>query len=85
MLRGLKELQHCTMGASDGDIGKIDDVYFDDQGRTVRHLVVETGHWLRGRRVLIPPRAIERIDPTRQRLVTSLRKVLKAASRGSLI
>jgi sporulation protein YlmC with PRC-barrel domain len=73
MLRRVNELRNYTMGASDGDIGKIDDVYFDDQGWTVRHLVVDTGHWLPGRRVLIPPRAIERIDPTTQRLMTNLR------------
>jgi uncharacterized protein YrrD len=72
MLRRVKDLQEYTIGARDGDIGKIDDVYFDDQSWTVRHLVVDTGGWLTGRRVLIPPRAVQDVEPEGQRLVTSL-------------
>jgi hypothetical protein len=71
-LRRVRDLQNYTMGATDGEIGKLDDVYFDDQGWTVRHLVIDTGGWLTGRRVLIPPRAIQRIDHVSLRLVTNL-------------
>ena len=72
MLQRVGELELYTMGAKDGDIGKVDDVYFDDQSWTVRHLVVETGGWLTARSVLIPPRAVQQIDPEAHRLVTEL-------------
>jgi hypothetical protein len=72
MLRRVRDLQSYTMGATDGDIGRVDDLYFDDQGWTVRHLVIDTGGWLTGRRVLIPPRAVQNIDVAGQRLVTNL-------------
>lgn len=74
MLRRVKDLQTYAMGAKDGDIGTIDDVYFDDQSWVIRHLVVDTGGWLTGRRVLIPPRAVQGIEAVRQRLITDLTK-----------
>jgi hypothetical protein len=55
MLRSVAELKGCTVGAKDGDIGSVKDVYIDDQGWTVRYLVVDTGTWLPGRQVLISP------------------------------
>jgi uncharacterized protein YrrD len=39
--------------ATDGDLGKVDEFYFDDQTWTIRYIVVETGNWLSGRKVLI--------------------------------
>jgi len=52
------------LSAEDGDIGKIEDFYFDDNAWVVRYLVVETGSWLTGRQVLLSPHAFEPGDPT---------------------
>ena len=57
MLRSLKELYGCMLGASDGDIGAVKDFYFDEQNQAVRYVVVDTGKWLPGRQVLISPQA----------------------------
>jgi uncharacterized protein YrrD len=46
------------IGALDGEIGSVDDLYFDDQTWTVRYLIVDTGKWLPGRKVLLVPEAI---------------------------
>ena len=62
MLRSLKDLQNYRIGASDGDIGHVSDFYFDDHTWVIRYLVVDTGDWLSGRKVLIPPIAIGRPD-----------------------
>ena len=62
MLRSLKDLQHYRIGASDGDIGHVRDFYFDDRLWVIRYLVVDTGTWLSGRKVLISPLAIGRPD-----------------------
>ena len=32
--------------ATDGEIGKVKEFYFDDQSWTIRYLIVETGSWL---------------------------------------
>ena len=49
MKRSIKSLVGYTMGATDGEIGKVKEFYFDDQSWTIRHLIVETGklaQWL---------------------------------------
>jgi sporulation protein YlmC with PRC-barrel domain len=60
MLHRVKELTGDTIAARDGEIGRVDGVYFDDEGWRVRYLVVDTGGWLAGRKVLISPIAIDR-------------------------
>jgi sporulation protein YlmC with PRC-barrel domain len=63
MLRRVSDLRRYTIGATDGDIGSVDDVYFDDLTWTVRYLVADTGTWLPGRKVLLSPAAIRAVDP----------------------
>jgi hypothetical protein len=72
MLQRLGKMHGWTMMARDGDIGKVDDFYFDDQRWTVRYLLVETGGWLSGKRVLISPIAFEGIDRDHKRFRVSL-------------
>jgi len=62
MLRSLKILLRDTVVAADGDIGKVHDFYFHDDTWIVRYLVVDTGHWLPGRKVLITPSALGKPD-----------------------
>ena len=47
---------------TDGEIGKLDDFYFDDKSWTIRYLVADTGNWLLGRKVLISPIALGKAD-----------------------
>jgi uncharacterized protein YrrD len=61
MLRRVETLVKCSVRATDGDIGRITDVYFDDEQWAVRYLVVDTGVWL-GWNVLIALQSITAID-----------------------
>jgi hypothetical protein len=65
-------LEGATIGARDGDIGRVVESYFDDQSWTVRYLVVDIGTWLPGRQVLISPCSITDVEVTNQRLVADL-------------
>ena len=58
MTHALKELKGREVLARDGRIGSVDDVYFDDERWAVRYLVVDTGNWLPGRKVLISPASV---------------------------
>ncbi len=62
MLRSIKQLYGNKLGASDGEIGHVQDFYFDDQNWAVRYLVADTGSWLPGRQVLISPHSLGRLD-----------------------
>jgi len=74
MLRRVKELRGYTIQAVDGEIGSVDDFYFDDHAWTVRYLVVKTGGWLSGRKVLLSPAALKQPKDTEKRLPVALSK-----------
>ncbi len=61
-LRNLKDLSGFALAASDGEIGKLKEVYFDDLVWFVRYLVVRMGGRFLGREVLIAPQVIESVD-----------------------
>jgi hypothetical protein len=63
MLRSIEGLKGNTIAARDGLLGSVDEVYFDDEAWGVRYLVVDTGNWLNGNRVLISPYCIKHTDP----------------------
>jgi sporulation protein YlmC with PRC-barrel domain len=52
--------------ASDGKIGTVADFLFDDDSWLVRWLVVDTGTWLTGRKVLLPPFVLGHADPAKR-------------------
>jgi uncharacterized protein YrrD len=62
MLYGVKQLHGYKIRETNGDIGDVHEVYFDDQKWLARYFVVETGIWLFGRKVLISPVAVTGID-----------------------
>jgi len=57
MLQSIKQIYRNKLGATDGEIGQVNDFYFDDKSWAVRYVVADTGTWLPGRQVLISPRA----------------------------
>jgi uncharacterized protein YrrD len=58
MKRSVNSLTGFTIGATDGEIGKVKEFYFDDQTWTIEYLIAETGNWLLGRKVLISPHSL---------------------------
>ena len=63
MLLNLSTIRGHSIAASDGIIGTVSDVLFDDTSSMIRWLVVDTGNWLSGRKVLLPPAALGHADP----------------------
>jgi cation diffusion facilitator family transporter len=61
--RSVRALLHRTLTAVDGRVGRVRDVLFDDRTWSVVYLVVHTGGWLYGRRVLVVPSALTTGDP----------------------
>lgn len=62
MLHNVKALERFSVHALDGDIGSVKDVYFDDKDWVVRYLVVDTGGWLTGRKVVLSPISVSHVD-----------------------
>lgn len=74
MLMNTSKLKGLAILASDGEIGTVDDVYFDDVTWAVRYLTVETGGWMEGRKVLISPFSIVHTDWQAQQIQVVLTK-----------
>ena len=60
MHRNVNSLIGSRMVASDGEMGKVEEFYFDDQVWIIVYFVVKTGNWLSSRKVLISPYALIR-------------------------
>jgi uncharacterized protein YrrD len=78
----MKDLKGDAILARDGEIGSVRDVYFDDERWAVRYLVVDTGKWLPGRKVLISPRSITGADERAVRVTLTREQVEKAPHPG---
>ncbi|HEY4210773.1 MAG TPA: PRC-barrel domain-containing protein [Steroidobacteraceae bacterium] len=63
MLRNFMQMVGAPVVAMNGEVGEIRDIYFDDDRRTARYLVVETDGWLTGRQVLISPHVVRGFAP----------------------
>jgi uncharacterized protein YrrD len=74
MLRSIKDMKGFTIAASDGEIGSIKELYFDDAWWVVRYIVVDTGSWLTGRSVLIPLNAVASVEWSNEAVRVNLTK-----------
>lgn len=76
----VRSLQDYAIKATDGELGRVDELYLDDASWTVRYFIVDTGTWLTGRTVLIAPGFIENLNEGNRYLVVNLtRKQVKTA------
>ena len=72
MLRSLEDMKKYRLQARDDEVGGVDDFLFKEIDWGVRFVVVNTGNWLVGRKVLISPNAIEQADGSRQLMKVDL-------------
>jgi len=62
MLRHESEINGYAIHASDGLIGTVSDFLFDDDTWLLRWLVIDTGNWLPGHKILLPPSALADVN-----------------------
>ncbi len=74
MLTNASHVKGLVIRATDGEIGTVDEFYFDDENWAVRYFTVDTGGRLGGRRVLISPYSVVHIDREAKRLDVALTK-----------
>ncbi len=73
MLRSVKEIEGYTVTATDGDIGTVRDVYFNDERWTIRYLIVDTSSfWQDAHQVLISPLSFRHVEWSTQRFHLAL-------------
>jgi hypothetical protein len=72
MLTNSTFLKGLVIHATDGELGKVEEFYFDDDTWGIRYLVVRAGSWFNGRQVLISPISITSIDWVAKQLRVNL-------------
>ena len=72
MFTNTKNLKGLVVRATDGELGTIDQLYFDDETWAIRYFTVETGNWLDGRQVLISPYSVLSVDWQTRRIDVAL-------------
>jgi len=74
MLIKAKTVQGYRLDGFDGEIGRVQEFYFDDLHWAIRYLVADTGTWLSGRLVLISPYALVAVNKEEQLIEINLTK-----------
>jgi sporulation protein YlmC with PRC-barrel domain len=74
MLYNASALAGYALHATDGEIGSVEDFYFDDKAWIIRYLVADTGKWLPGRKVLLSPLSLGAVHLDGKKLDVKLTK-----------
>jgi hypothetical protein len=61
-LRSTREVKGYNIQASDGEIGHIEDFIIDDVSWDIQYIIIDTKNWLPGKKVIISPRWINKIE-----------------------
>ncbi len=73
MLQSLENIRQYKIHTKNGDIGRVEDFYFDDKAWKTRYLVADCGNWVMGRqKLLISPHYFDHTDQTEGRLYLNL-------------
>jgi uncharacterized protein YrrD len=62
MLWNASAINGFVIAETDGELGSVKDMLVDDKAWVARWLIVDTGKWLPGRKVLLPPSALGKPD-----------------------
>ena len=74
MLNRANHLKGYALSGLDGEIGSVEEFYFDDRFWTIRYLVAETRGWLEERLVLISPYSLAYVSNEKKLLSVDLSK-----------
>ena len=67
-LRSTQEVTGYTIHAIDGEIGKVQDFIIDDITWKILYIIVETGNWFSGKKVVISPHWIKEVKWQEQKV-----------------
>ena len=74
MVVSINDLSRLFIHATDGDLGKAIDFFFNDRLWTIRYIVVDASSWMAEPKVLISPIAVPVVAPGLKRLMTPLNR-----------
>jgi hypothetical protein len=79
-LRSAREVTGYSIRGTDDSVGSAADFLIDEEGWVIRYLVVDTGGWLSGRKVLIAPPWVSEVSWATQEVQVTLTRAEIEAS-----
>jgi len=77
-VRSTEEVIGYRILAKNGEIGHVDDFILEDDTWIIRYMIVDTRNWLPGRKVLISPQWVEKLDWKNQQVhIHLLREIIE--------
>ncbi len=67
-------LKPFTVFGQDGELGTVDDLYFDDEKWTGRYVVVNSNRWLPGKKLFVSPASISEFTLENESLYANINK-----------
>ncbi len=74
-LRSTNEVLGYHIHANDGTIGHVEDFLIEDEQWRIHYMVVDTGNWLPGRKVVVSPEWIQEVNWLEREVKVNLTKV----------
>jgi len=71
-LRSTREVTGYHIKATDGEIGHLEDFLFDDETWEIRYAVVDTKNWWPGKKVLLRPQWLKRVNWEEREIFASM-------------
>jgi uncharacterized protein YrrD len=71
-LRSTHDVNGRDIQATDGEIGHVQDFIIDEETWAIRYLIVDTGNWWPGKKVLVSPQWIERVSWSEMKVFVNL-------------
>jgi hypothetical protein len=75
-LRSTRAVTGYHVLALDGEIGHVEDFFFNDESWEIRYVIINTSNWWGGKRVLISPQWIQRVSWVRRKIYVNLARGL---------
>ena len=70
----IQDIHGYSVQATDGEVGKVETLYFDEETWAVRYLVVNVGNWLLPDQILLSPVAVTDVDREEETISVALTK-----------
>ena len=74
MLISAKRLHESTVNGIEEDVGTVKDLLFKSNRWNIEYLDIDTGKWLPGRRVILPPHVVESVDHVNHSVAVPFRR-----------
>ncbi|MFZ1397067.1 MAG: PRC-barrel domain-containing protein [Candidatus Promineifilaceae bacterium] len=70
----IQNIHGYTVQATDGDVGKVDTLYVDDETWAIRYLVINVGNWFMTDKILLSPMAVTEVNTDDETISVALTK-----------